>query len=88
MSKRQKTDNISDKFRSGLFEKESTQVIEKAFKESKPYLHCKIDTLVNDTLLRKVRDEILSNISFTLKETDIYKVKSKKEKKATTTSSI
>ncbi|KAI8064060.1 Oxoglutarate and iron-dependent oxygenase degradation C-term-domain-containing protein [Thamnidium elegans] len=74
MSKRQKTENISEKFRTGLFEKESTQVIEKAFKESKPYLHCKIDKLVNDNLLRRVRKEILSNISFTLKETDIYKV--------------
>lgn len=74
-NKRQKLDtNIEEKFRNGLMEKESTSVIETAFKESKPYLHCKIDTLVNDDLLRRVRKEILSNISFTLKETDIYKV--------------
>lgn len=79
MSKRQKTENISEKFRTELFEKESTQAIEQAFKQSKPYLHCKIDKLVNDNLLRRVRKEILSNISFTLKETDIYKVKKKKE---------
>lgn len=74
-NKRQKLDtNIEEKFRNELMEKESTSVIEAAFKESKPYLHCKIDTLVNDDLLRRVRKEILSNISFTLKETDIYKV--------------
>lgn len=76
-NKRQKVDNTEDKFHTGLFEKESISVIEKAFKESKPYLHCKIDTLITDDLLRNVRKEILSNISFTLKETDIYKVNMK-----------
>lgn len=74
-NKRQKLDDIKEKFHTGLFEEASITTIEKAFKESKPYLHCKIDTLVNDQLLRNVRQEILSNISFTLKETDIYKVK-------------
>lgn len=75
-NKRQKLDtsNIEEKFHKGLLEKESTSVIEMAFKESKPYLHCKIDKLVSDDLLRRVRKEILENISFTLKETDIYKV--------------
>jgi Rps23 Pro-64 3,4-dihydroxylase Tpa1-like proline 4-hydroxylase len=75
-NKRQKLDtNPETKFHTGLLEEESASTIEKAFKESKPYLHCKIDTLVNDDLLRKVRKEILSNLHFTLKETDIYKVK-------------
>ncbi|KAI8074261.1 Oxoglutarate and iron-dependent oxygenase degradation C-term-domain-containing protein, partial [Gilbertella persicaria] len=74
-NKRQKLDiDYKDKFYQGLFDQSSTEKIEKAFKESKPYLHCKIDHLVNDTLLRKVRQEILSNLHFTLKETDIYKV--------------
>ncbi|KAI7901118.1 Oxoglutarate and iron-dependent oxygenase degradation C-term-domain-containing protein [Cokeromyces recurvatus] len=75
MNKRQKIDNsFKDKFHKGLFEDESIASIEKAFKESKPYLHCKINTLIDDGLLRKVRKEILSNLHFTLKETDIYKV--------------
>lgn len=74
-NKRQKLDtNPEEKFHKGLMEAESTAIIEKEFKESKPYLHCKIDTLINDDLLRKVRKEILSNLHFTLKETDIYKV--------------
>ncbi|KAG2198024.1 hypothetical protein INT47_004991 [Mucor saturninus] len=73
-NKRQKLENIKDKFHTGLFEEASIREIEKSFKESKPYLHCKIDTLVTDQLLRNVRQEILENISFTLKETDIYKV--------------
>ncbi|KAI9476467.1 MAG: Oxoglutarate and iron-dependent oxygenase degradation C-term-domain-containing protein [Benjaminiella poitrasii] len=74
-NKRQKVDiSFKDKFHTGLFEKESISSIEKAFKESTPYFHCKIDTLIADDLLRKVRKEILSNLHFTLKETDIYKV--------------
>lgn len=74
-NKRQKLDtNPKAKFHAGLLGKESTACIEKAFKESKPYLHCKIDTLIADGLLREVRKEILSNLHFTLKETDIYKV--------------
>jgi hypothetical protein len=75
-NKRQKLDNenIKAKFHTGLLEKEFTTATEKAFKESQPYLHCKIDKLVSDELLRRVRKEILDNISFSLKETDIYKV--------------
>lgn len=74
-NKRQKLDtDPTDKFHKGLMEAESTATIEKEFKESKPYLHCKIDTLINDDLLKRVRKEILSNLHFTLKETDIYKV--------------
>ncbi|KAG1636572.1 hypothetical protein G6F45_001183 [Rhizopus arrhizus] len=45
-----------------------------AFKESKPYLHCKIDKLIDNDLLVRVRKEILSSLHFTVKETDIYKV--------------
>lgn len=75
-NKRQKVSvNIEEKFHQGLLKSDSVNTIEKAFKESKPYLHCKIDKLVNDDLLRRVRNEILSNLHFTLKETDIYKVK-------------
>lgn len=33
-----------------------------------------IQNLVDDTLLRSVRNEIRENISFTPKETDIYKI--------------
>lgn len=74
-NKRQKIgENYEEKFHKGLFEPESVNSIEKAFKESKPYLHCKIDKLIDDGLLRRVRNEILSNLHFTLKETDIYKV--------------
>jgi hypothetical protein len=76
MSKRVKLDTKpEEKFAPGLLDTESVTAIEKAFKESQPYLHCKIDALINPELLRKVQKEILANLHFTLKETDIYKVK-------------
>ena len=38
------------------------------------YKHAVIQNLVDDTLLRNVRNEIREHISFTPKETDIYKI--------------
>jgi Rps23 Pro-64 3,4-dihydroxylase Tpa1-like proline 4-hydroxylase len=38
------------------------------------YKHAVIQDLVDDTLLRNVRTEIREHISFTPKETDIYKI--------------
>ena len=75
-TKRQKTttESVASKFHDGLMQEESRQNIRKAFMESKPYLHCKIDKLMSDDLLRRVRKEIFAELHFTLKETDIYKV--------------
>ena len=42
--------------------------------ESQPYRWGTIKGLMDDTLLRQVRKEVLSEIAFTKKETDIYKV--------------
>lgn len=41
---------------------------------SEPYKYCRVDKLFQDDLLASVKDEILSELSFTEKETDIYKV--------------
>ena len=41
---------------------------------SSPYKHSVISELVDDDLLRKVHSEIKANVSFTPKETDIYKI--------------
>lgn len=46
----------------------------KGYAESSPYKHGVIHSLVDDKLLRSVRDEIKDNVSFTPKETDIYKI--------------
>ncbi|KAI8333526.1 Oxoglutarate and iron-dependent oxygenase degradation C-term-domain-containing protein [Chlamydoabsidia padenii] len=75
-AKRLKTtqDHIHQVFYEGLFDSSTQETMRQAVKDSKPYQHCKIDQLVNDDLLRKVRQDILNNIQFTRKETDIYKV--------------
>ncbi|KAK4561291.1 putative component of NuA3 histone acetyltransferase complex [Recurvomyces mirabilis] len=41
---------------------------------STPYKHAVVHNLISDPLLRSVRSEILENIHFTPKETDIYKI--------------
>jgi prolyl 3-hydroxylase /prolyl 3,4-dihydroxylase len=44
------------------------------YAESEPYKHSVISSLINDDLLRSVRNEIRENVHFTPKETDIYKI--------------
>lgn len=44
------------------------------YASSSPYKHAVVSSLIDDTLLRTVRQEVLTNISFTPKETDIYKI--------------
>lgn len=46
----------------------------KEYDESQPYHHTVIDGLINDDLLRRARAEIVEELRFTEKETDIYKV--------------
>lgn len=48
--------------------------LELEIKDSVPYRWGTVKELVDDTLLRNVRKEVLSEIAFTKKETDIYKV--------------
>ena len=44
------------------------------YASSTPYKHSVISDLIDDDLLRKVRSEIKTNVHFTPKETDIYKI--------------
>ncbi|KAI0702912.1 Oxoglutarate and iron-dependent oxygenase degradation C-term-domain-containing protein [Cytidiella melzeri] len=41
---------------------------------SQPFKYCKVEKLFQDDLLKGVKDECLSELRFTQKETDIYKV--------------
>lgn len=61
------------RFASGLFD--SAQALHKDYKSSGPYLHAVVDKLFQDDLLTNVKDEIIGQLSFTEKETDIYKVR-------------
>lgn len=67
-------DGIRKRFRPGLFDAATVQSYAENYAQSTPYLHSVVSHLMNDDLLRCVRREILENIHFTPKETDIYKI--------------
>ncbi|OAL55937.1 hypothetical protein IQ07DRAFT_583368 [Pyrenochaeta sp. DS3sAY3a] len=61
-------------FRAGLFDTKVLDGYTQYYADSQPYKHAVIQNLVDDQLLRNVRNEIRDNIQFTPKETDIYKI--------------
>ncbi|KAG8929087.1 hypothetical protein FRC02_006025 [Tulasnella sp. 418] len=75
-SKKAKTDTqpVLDCFALGLLSDDSVRSLRNEYNTSEPYKYCKIDQLFDHTLLKNVKDEILKEIRFTEKETDIYKV--------------
>ncbi|KXL48101.1 hypothetical protein M433DRAFT_2972 [Acidomyces richmondensis BFW] len=66
--------SMRDRFAPNLFSPDSVKKYSSAYANSGPYKHAVVSGLVNDALLRSVRREILDNIHFTPKETDIYKI--------------
>lgn len=68
------TEEAKARFRKGLFEKDVLDNYTSEYAASSPYKHSVISGLIDDKLLRNVRDEIRDNVSFTPKETDIYKI--------------
>lgn len=65
---------VTSRFASGLLDERHAQRLHTEYAQSEPYKHIVIEQLFDDALLRGVKDEILGNIQFTEKETDIYKV--------------
>jgi prolyl 3-hydroxylase /prolyl 3,4-dihydroxylase len=61
-------------FRSDLFNPETQSSFATAYRNSKPYPHAVVPSLIQDELLRNVRKEITEHVHFTLKETDIYRI--------------
>lgn len=57
-----------------IFKSDFQSGLESEITNSEPYRWGTVKELVDDTLLRNVRKEVLSEIAFTKKETDIYKV--------------
>lgn len=69
--KKQATGN---QFGKGLFGPATVKRYADDYAKSGPYLHTVVSGLMDDDLLRSVRNEIRENIHFTPKETDIYKI--------------
>jgi len=53
----------------------NTQKLHTIYTANEPFKYCVLDKLFQDALLRNVKDECLKELSFTEKETDIYKVR-------------
>ena len=68
------TEFCAENLASGLLTEENVERLRKEYAESEPYKYAKVETLFQDDLLRKVKDECLTHLSFTEKETDIYRV--------------
>ncbi|KAH6667453.1 Oxoglutarate and iron-dependent oxygenase degradation C-term-domain-containing protein [Halenospora varia] len=83
LKKRAKTmlseEEVHKRFRKGLFDKDVLKKYTKGYAKSEPYKHSVIRDLINDDLLRSVRNEIRENVSFTPKETDIYKIQQSRD---------
>ncbi|PWN23750.1 hypothetical protein BCV69DRAFT_279673 [Microstroma glucosiphilum] len=65
---------IEERFAPKLLSKDSRASYQSKFASSQPYKHAVVDALISDELLRKAREEIVEELRFAEKETDIYKV--------------
>ncbi|KAG8896312.1 hypothetical protein FRC01_011886, partial [Tulasnella sp. 417] len=72
---RDASEPASSRFAPGLLDEKHAQRLHTEYAESEPFKHIVIEQLFDDALLRGVKDEILRNIQFTEKETDIYKAR-------------
>ena len=61
-------------FRPDLFDISTKNTFREAYSASTPYPHAVVPSLIEDSLLRSVRTEALTQVAFTLKETDIYRI--------------
>ena len=61
-------------FAPDLFDAENVGKLAASYSKSEPFKHALIEKLFRDDLLQQVKDECLSELHFTEKETDIYKV--------------
>ncbi|KIV97817.1 hypothetical protein PV10_01523 [Exophiala mesophila] len=75
-AKKRSTLDIDTKsaFRNDLFEPNTQKSFRSYYEQSGPYPHAVVPSLIQEDLLRAVRNEITTHIHFTLKETDIYRI--------------
>jgi hypothetical protein len=66
--------DAASKFHHGLFDHQNISRHHSSYESSGPFKHAVVDKLFQDELLKNVKDECLTQLSFTEKETDIYKV--------------
>jgi Rps23 Pro-64 3,4-dihydroxylase Tpa1-like proline 4-hydroxylase len=68
-------DDPTPYFAPDLFHPNTIQRLNGVYRDAEPFKHALIEKLFQDDLLEKVKDECLTEIAFTQKETDIYRVR-------------
>ncbi|KAG9317740.1 Oxoglutarate and iron-dependent oxygenase degradation, partial [Chiua virens] len=66
--------DVAAQFAASLFDPSNVDQLCTSYSDSSPFKHVVIDALFRDDLLRSVKEECISHLSFTEKETDIYKI--------------
>ena len=66
--------DTTSSFARNLFDHNNIARLSLDYRQSSPFKYAIVEKLFQDDLLRKVKDECLSELSFSEKETDIYKV--------------
>ncbi|EPQ31176.1 uncharacterized protein PFL1_01364 [Pseudozyma flocculosa PF-1] len=66
--------DVQAAFAPGLLDEATSAKYSQHYQNSGPYKHAVVPELINDDLLRAARQEIISELRFAEKETDIYKV--------------
>ncbi|KAE8258575.1 hypothetical protein A4X13_0g1601 [Tilletia indica] len=66
--------DIAAAFSAGLLDTDTSKRFAAEYAKSEPYRHAVVPTLIDDALLRSARAEIVEELRFAEKETDIYKV--------------
>ncbi|KAL0573293.1 putative component of NuA3 histone acetyltransferase complex [Marasmius crinis-equi] len=61
-------------FATGLLDHQNIARLRKEYEESQPFHYAFVEKLFQDGLLKNVKDECVSELNFSTKETDIYKV--------------
>ncbi|KAF8076697.1 nuclear protein [Lyophyllum atratum] len=74
LARTQKIADPTPHFASELFDHNTTAKLRAGYVANQPFKYAVVEKLFQDELLKKVKDECLSELSFTEKETDIYKV--------------
>ncbi|PWN30754.1 hypothetical protein BDZ90DRAFT_229751 [Jaminaea rosea] len=67
-------EEIKARFAPDVLAPDTRAKVASSYSTSQPYRHAVVDGLINDELLQKARTEIIEELRFADKETDIYKV--------------
>lgn len=62
-------------FAADVFDHNHIAKLHTTYLANQPFKYALVEKLFNDELLKDVKDEILAELNFTEKETDIYKVR-------------